>query len=108
VALVVPNLTAVRHRAHITGLTLDEPLMQSGLVRDVVQRELDERSQSFAAYERPKKCYLVEDFTVENGLLTPTLKLRRAAIVERYARELEAMYRDAQTPKARPHAPLVG
>ncbi|MET9963021.1 AMP-dependent synthetase/ligase [Streptomyces sp. NPDC006326] len=35
---------------------------------------------------------LPEDFTVESGTLTPTLKLRRTAVAERYAAEIEALY----------------
>ncbi|MEU7555211.1 AMP-dependent synthetase/ligase [Streptomyces sp. NPDC044571] len=35
---------------------------------------------------------LPEDFTVESGTLTPTLKLRRGAVAERYAAEIEALY----------------
>ncbi|WP_143587925.1 hypothetical protein, partial [Streptomyces alboverticillatus] len=35
---------------------------------------------------------LNEDFSVENGELTPTLKLRRAVVGERYAAEIDALY----------------
>ncbi|MFF3863994.1 AMP-dependent synthetase/ligase [Streptomyces sp. NPDC002209] len=37
---------------------------------------------------------LPEDFTIEAGTLTPTLKLRRAAVAERYAKEIDALYGD--------------
>jgi long-chain acyl-CoA synthetase len=39
---------------------------------------------------------LREPWSVENGLLTPTLKIRRAAILERYQAKIEAVYAEAK------------
>jgi long-chain acyl-CoA synthetase len=33
-----------------------------------------------------------EDFTTDNGMLTPTLKLKRRAVLERYGQDLDALY----------------
>jgi len=41
--------------------------------------------------------FTLEPWTVENGLLTPTLKIKRATIAERYEKELDALFRDFST-----------
>jgi len=49
--------------------------------------------KSFGRYEIPEKYLLIkEDFTVENRMLTQTLKLKRREVLERYASEIEALY----------------
>jgi long-chain acyl-CoA synthetase len=39
---------------------------------------------------------IAEDFTCENGLLTPTLKLKRDAVVKRYQAKLDALYAEEE------------
>jgi len=44
--------------------------------------------------EKIKKFILIdEEFTIENGLMTPTLKLKRKKIIERYKQDLEKLYK---------------
>ena len=46
-----------------------------------------------AALERVQNFVLVlEDFTTENGMLTPTLKVKRRVVLERYGQELDGLY----------------
>ncbi|WP_326588608.1 AMP-dependent synthetase/ligase [Streptomyces sp. NBC_01294] len=53
-------------------------------------------AEANAAVSRPARIrafhILAEDFTIAAGTLTPTLKLRRAAVAQRYAREIEGLY----------------
>ncbi|HET6858654.1 MAG TPA: long-chain fatty acid--CoA ligase [Streptomyces sp.] len=62
-------------------------------VRSLVQEAVDAAN---AQVSRPARirafAVLDEDFTVDSGVLTPTLKVRRKAVTERYAREIEALY----------------
>jgi long-chain acyl-CoA synthetase len=47
----------------------------------------------FAGFEQVKKCVLLaEPFSVERGELTPTLKVKRRVIEERYRSEIDALY----------------
>ncbi len=49
--------------------------------------------ESFRGYERPQKFAIVlDDFTIENGLMTPALKLKRREIEKRFAKRLAGMY----------------
>ena len=70
-----------------------------------VTRERDEkkltaaanaRLSAFPRYVRVRRVIaLDEPWTIENGLLTPTLKIKRAVVTERYRREIEAIYQRA-------------
>jgi long-chain acyl-CoA synthetase len=92
VALIVLDLPAVERWARASHLKLDDPT-RDPRVRELIKSELEQKSQGFRGYERPRDFALIrEDFSVENGLLTPSLKLRRGPAVERYAALLEALY----------------
>ncbi|MEN8655904.1 AMP-dependent synthetase/ligase [Streptomyces sp. 21So2-11] len=64
-------------------------------VRTLVQEAVDTAN---AQVSRPARirafAVLEEDFTVDSGVLTPTLKVRRKAVTERYAGVIEALYAD--------------
>ncbi|MBK6695759.1 MAG: hypothetical protein IPG50_26640 [Myxococcales bacterium] len=46
------------------------------------------------SYERPKRiALLAEEFTTANGLLTPSLKVKRSAVLARYAEVVASLYR---------------
>jgi long-chain acyl-CoA synthetase len=92
VALVVPDAVAVEDWAKRKGQTLNDPA-RDPQVRELIGAELERLSAGFKGYERPRGFALIgEDFTTANGLLTPTFKLRRAAVLERYRAEIEALY----------------
>jgi long-chain acyl-CoA synthetase len=92
VALVVLDLAALEDRARSAGQPLGDPTLDPE-VRKLIGEELERLSARFKGYERPRGFALVtDDFTTANGLLTPTLKLRRAAVLARYRTEIEALY----------------
>ena len=54
---------------------------------------LENLNKSLSLIEKVKKFKLIkEEFTIENGMLTPTLKLRRKKILEKYKQDLEKLY----------------
>lgn len=58
------------------------------------------KKASLNGFEQVKALHIhPEPFTVEEGLLTPTLKLRRNEVRVKYARELDALYRELQIPE---------
>lgn len=60
----------------------------------LVQSRIDAVNETLARYESLKYfAILDEPLTIESGLLTPTLKVRRKKVVERYGETLEALYR---------------
>ncbi|HKO46503.1 MAG TPA: long-chain fatty acid--CoA ligase [Polyangiaceae bacterium] len=92
VALVVIDEPALAKWARDKGLEIKDFTTDAG-VRELIGSELAARSQHFKSYEKPKSFELIrEDFTVENGLLTPSLKVRRNLVLARYQPVLEALY----------------
>ena len=58
-----------------------------------IERYLENLNKSLSLVEKIKKFKLVkEEFTIENGMLTPTLKLKRKKILEKYKVDLEKLY----------------
>lgn len=67
-------------------------------VRQAVLKDLDKagRKNKFAGFERIKNLYLfVDPFTVDNELLTPTLKLKRPVAAKKFRVELDVLYKEA-------------
>ena len=73
-----------------------QTLHDNQVVIDYLQKEIDEKVNSlFARVEQVRKfTILPRDFTVEDGELTPTLKIKRRVINENFSNEIESMYED--------------
>ena len=70
-----------------------ENALRSPLVRDSINRHIEHINKKLNHWEQIRKWTLVGDeLTIESGLLTPTLKIRRTVAEKRYAEEIEAMY----------------
>jgi long-chain acyl-CoA synthetase len=92
VALVVPDLEALRTWASKENLALDD-VARNERVRELLRAEIESLSRDLKGYERVQNFVIgVEDFTTDNGMLTPTLKLKRRAVLERYGQHLDALY----------------
>lgn len=95
VALIVPDLEKCRVFTKTVGKNGDRmrALLDSSEVRNIFDREVAEVNKGLARYETIKRYHLMEKpFTIENGELTPTLKVRRKLVMKRYAQEIERLY----------------
>jgi long-chain acyl-CoA synthetase len=95
VALVVPDFEVLSAKAREQGWPTDpERLVANPEVQRLYERTLTKHLQrKFGGYEIPKRLLLLsEPFTTENGILTPTLKLKRRKVLERYGDEVEKLY----------------
>ena len=85
-------------RKFLTALiTLSEgpQATNGGDVRTEIQRRIDEVNQTLARVEQVKKFAILErPFGVDTGELTPTLKIKRKVVAQKYAVQIEAMYAD--------------
>jgi long-chain acyl-CoA synthetase len=95
VMLFTMNELELRTLLTSQGITLNEQdaLAALPVVRSLYQSAVVEINKELASYESIKRfTILAHDFTIENGMITPTLKMKRKAIVARHAAEIEALY----------------
>ena len=93
--LVVPDYENLTVWAEGKGIDATDPQRLAGdpRVHELLEAETLGRVEHFARYERPKKISIITDeFTVDDGTLTPTMKVKRRVVEERYAPVIEAMY----------------
>jgi long-chain acyl-CoA synthetase len=94
-ALIVPNFEHVRSWCevkHITYVSRDRAIRTPAVIRRV-QEEVSRLNHDLGHTERIKKFRLIaDDWTIDSGELSPTLKLRRKFIQEKYYREIEETY----------------
>ena len=94
-ALIVPNLSQLRRWATEKGI---EDLSADSLVKNpeaiaFIQAEINKVQEGVAEYEKIKKITLLpHHFSIMNGEVTNTMKVRRPIVAKRYAKEIEAMY----------------
>ncbi|MDA8537362.1 long-chain fatty acid--CoA ligase [Candidatus Pelagibacter bacterium] len=61
--------------------------------QDEIQNEIEKINKNLSKIEKIKKFIIIEDqFTIENGLMTPTLKLKRYKIINNYKKEIDKLY----------------
>ena len=100
--LIVPDMTLLERLAAELKLSvapkdLFDPANPAGqkfkeLLTAEVQNHL---RKSIGSYEIPRKfAFILDDFTLDNGMLTQTMKLKRRVVMERYGNQLEALYKE--------------
>jgi long-chain acyl-CoA synthetase len=94
VALITLDPEEIIPWARDKGLPEDmTELVHHDQVRELVQAELDRANAKYARVEQVKKFALLDhDLTQETGELTPTLKLKRNVVNERYQDVFESLY----------------
>ncbi len=92
--VAVVNQDEWKRLATSLGLDPQDPAsLQAPAARKAVQTRIDHLCHGFAKYAVPRAVRLTtEPWTIDNGLMTPTLKLRRPQLMEKFAGEIAAMY----------------
>jgi long-chain acyl-CoA synthetase len=95
-ALITLEPESVAHWLSVRKMPADTPLAE--VIADprivaAVQKAVDYANEAVSRAESIRKFTLIEgEFTEDNGLLTPSLKIKRAAVTAAYAREIEELY----------------
>lgn len=94
VALIVPNMPRLIELAHQHGIhDASSALVQHPDVQRLVTERVQQLCQQLPSYEQVKSCALLaQEFTMDAGEVTPTMKIRRKVVCERYLDLLESLY----------------
>ncbi len=95
-AVIVPNFDAVRAFAqkHQIAFETNKDLLQKEEVKKIFDEHLKKISRELASHEKVRRFILAaEPFTIEAGEMTPTLKVKRKIVEEKFKAELEEIYK---------------
>jgi long-chain acyl-CoA synthetase len=98
-ALIVPDWDVIESYAQLKDIKGSHTeLAKNPRIIDLFERQIAGLTTELAQYERVKKVALLEnELTIEGGELTPTLKVKRRVIDEKYRAVIDALYDEAET-----------
>ncbi len=93
VALITLDIQAVTEWLKGKQLNATQPYSKDKEIKELIKAEVERYNTELSNFETVKKFTIIdEDFTIENGLLTPTLKVKRKEVVKRYKDQIEELY----------------
>jgi long-chain acyl-CoA synthetase len=99
-ALIVPDWEMLRSYAELKNLDIktDADFCRHPRIIDLFQRQVDEHTADLSRHERVKRVALLEkELTIEGGELTPTLKVKRRVVDEKYKDVIDRLYAEAES-----------
>jgi long-chain acyl-CoA synthetase len=96
-ALIVPDFQELHRFSKHTGIPAcsDADLIENQQIKELFQKQIDEVNETLPRYEQIKYYKILDKpFSVESGELTPTMKLKRRIVFEKYKDDIESMYKD--------------
>ena len=94
-ALIVPDFERLRAWAKEQGIATSDKqqLIADRRVVDLIKAEVNRLTRELADYEKVKRIgLLAEEFSIDGGELTPTLKVKRRVVEEKYRELIESLY----------------
>ena len=94
-ALIRPDFAFLKDwcKAHEIPFTTNEEMIQNEEVKKRYDREVKKLNEGLGEVEKVKKYQLIADeWTIANGILTPTLKVKRKVVMERYCDMIDKMF----------------
>lgn len=94
-AIIVPEIESLKNLSKKLNLNIEteSELFQSEVLMKQINSDINEKQKDLAPHEKIRKFSLLEKpFTIENGELTPTMKIKRKFVEEKYSYLIEKMY----------------
>ena len=98
-ALIVPDWENIEAYVQLKGINCHAraELCKHPRIIDLFERQITALTPNLAQYERVKKIALLEnELTIEGGEMTPTMKVKRRVIDEKYRDVINRLYEEAQ------------
>ena len=102
--IISPNFVLLENWARENNVSFSTraELIANAKVQALYEGIVEEINKNLARFEKLKRVLLVPDeFTAENGVLTPTMKLRRRVVEDRYRRQIDDLYSQAEATSLR-------
>jgi long-chain acyl-CoA synthetase len=96
-ALIVPEFDSLKEYASGQGLSFvnDQQLVEDASILRLFQSEIDKIQKELPAYERVRRFQLLDrPLTIEGGEITPTMKVKRKVVEDKFADLIWKMYSD--------------
>jgi long-chain acyl-CoA synthetase len=108
IALIYPQLEALQSYAQLKNINCKstEDLLRHPRILDLLERQVEKFTPTLADYEKVKAVGIIEkELTIDGGELTPTLKVRRRVVMEKYKSLIESVYagQESRHAKAETH-----
>ncbi len=94
-ALIVPHFDALKSYAALKNIPYQDvnELLRHPQVIDLIERQIDKLTPELGKFEKLKGVVLLDrEMTIESGELTPTLKVKRRVVMEKYKDQIDALY----------------
>ncbi|TVR26775.1 MAG: long-chain fatty acid--CoA ligase [Balneolaceae bacterium] len=92
-ALIVPAYDNIKKRLKRDGYEPSKPYSKDEKIRSLIQEEVDKANKTLAPWESVKKFILLEEpLSIDSGDLTPTMKVKRPVVLEKFKEEIDSMY----------------
>jgi long-chain acyl-CoA synthetase len=92
-ALIVPAYDNIKKRLKRDGYEPSKPYSEDEKIRELVQQEVDKANKTLSPWETVKKFVLLEEpLSIDSGELTPTMKVKRPVVHEKFKEEINSMY----------------
>ena len=98
-ALIVPDWESIESYAQLKGIKMGShaELCKHPRIIDLFERQIAGLTPDLAQFERVKKVALLEnELTIDGGELTPTLKVKRRVVDQKYQKVIDALYDEAE------------
>ncbi|HEX4948590.1 MAG TPA: long-chain fatty acid--CoA ligase [Blastocatellia bacterium] len=98
-ALIVPHFDALKSYAELKGISYQDvsELLRHPRIIDLIERQIDKLTPEVSKFEKIKGVVLLDrEMTIESGELTPTLKVKRRVVMEKYKDQIDAMYAEKE------------
>lgn len=96
-ALIVPNFEKLEEYAKSSNIPFEKPedLAKNDQIMNFILAEIDRSTPNLASYEKVKRVVLLErDFEIAKGEMTPSMKIKRNIVEDKYIDEIDSLYQE--------------